>query len=67
MVILTSFVEFITNPYPAHRSVLVLDNCHIHHNEALVDMVIAAGCLILYLPAYTLGFNPIEESFSTCL
>ena len=55
------------NPYPAPRSALVLDNCRIHHNEALVDIVRAAGCLILYLPAYSPDFNPIEESFSTCL
>ncbi|KAF8972450.1 hypothetical protein BDZ97DRAFT_1612960, partial [Flammula alnicola] len=27
------------NPYPAERSVLVLDNCRIHHNDALVDLV----------------------------
>lgn len=55
------------NPYPDFRSVLVLDNCRIHHNEALVDMVRAAGCLILYLHAYSPDSNPIEESFSTCL
>ena len=30
-------------PFPAERSVLVLDNCRIHHNEALVDLVKAAG------------------------
>jgi len=53
------------NPYPDLRSVLVLDNCHIHHNKALVNMIRAAGCLILYLPAYSPDFNPIEESFST--
>jgi len=55
------------NPYPDLRSVLVLDNYCIHHNEALVNMVRAAGCLILYLPAYSPDFNPIEGSFSTCL
>ena len=31
------------NAYPAERSVLVLDNCRIHHNEALVDLVHSAG------------------------
>jgi DDE superfamily endonuclease len=53
------------NPYPDTCSVLVLDNCRIHHNEALVELVHAAGCLILYLPAYSPDLNPIEESFST--
>ncbi|KIJ05939.1 hypothetical protein PAXINDRAFT_50858, partial [Paxillus involutus ATCC 200175] len=27
------------NPFPAERSVLVLDNCRIHYNEDLVDLV----------------------------
>lgn len=31
------------NEYPGHRSILVLDNCRIHHNIALVDLVNAAG------------------------
>lgn len=70
------------NPYPAEQSVLVLDNCRIHHNNAIVELVHAAGqlllfqgcniseiftgCLILYLPAYSPDLNPIEESFSAC-
>ncbi|KAF8224893.1 hypothetical protein L208DRAFT_1368958 [Tricholoma matsutake] len=29
------------NAYPGHHSILVLDNCQIHHNVALVN---AAGC-----------------------
>ena len=35
------------NPYPAERSVLILDNCHIHHNDALVDLVQSAGVFFL--------------------
>jgi transposase len=31
------------NPYPAGRSILVMDNCRIHHNIDLVDVVNAAG------------------------
>jgi transposase len=54
------------NPFPDERSVLVLDNCRIHHNEALTDFVHAAGCLLLYLPAYSPDLNPIKESFSAC-
>jgi transposase len=31
------------NPYPGNRSILVMDNCRIHHNVELVDIVNAAG------------------------
>jgi len=40
------------NPYPANRSILVMDNCRIHHNIELVDIVNAAGmspCLKFYI------------------
>lgn len=37
------------NPYPAHQSILVLDNCQIHHNIDLVDLVNAAGTILLIL------------------
>lgn len=31
------------NPFPDARSVLVLDNCQIHHNDPIVELVRAAG------------------------
>jgi hypothetical protein len=30
-------------PFPAEHSVLVLDNCRIHHNEAIAELVQTAG------------------------
>ena len=61
-------LRFIVNPFPNEWSVLVLDKCCIHHNEALSELVHAAGYLLLYPPAYSLDLNPIEESFSlTCM
>ncbi|KAG2741767.1 hypothetical protein P692DRAFT_201726212 [Suillus brevipes Sb2] len=32
--------------FPAERSVLVLDNCHIHHNEVLIELVESAGLIL---------------------
>ena len=31
------------NPFPLEHSVLVLDNCHIHHNQDFIDLVEQAG------------------------
>jgi hypothetical protein len=31
------------NPFPFEQSVLVLDNCSIHHNEAIYELVNGAG------------------------
>lgn len=55
----------VTNPYPGPRSILVLDNCSIHHAEAVRELVEDdAGCKLVYLPPYSPDFNPIEEAFS---
>lgn len=52
------------SPFPAPRSVLILDNCNTHKSDALRDAVAAAGCILVFLPPYSPDFNPIEESFS---
>ncbi|KAL5534821.1 hypothetical protein ACEPAG_1285 [Sanghuangporus baumii] len=52
------------NSWPGDNSVLILDNCAIHKREELREMVEAEGCQLIFLPAYSPDFNPIEESFS---
>lgn len=37
-----------TNPYPAPRSVLVMDNARIHHAEAIEDLVQDYGLTLPY-------------------
>ena len=55
----------ITTPYPGPRSVLILDNCGIHHSEDVHALIEDdAGCKLVYLPPYSLDFNPIEEAFA---
>ena len=77
------FVEGVVNtmqPYPSSRSVLVMDNCRIHHHEDIERIVhgrcvlsglhyafahnASRGCRLEYLPPYSPDFNPIEFSFS---
>ena len=71
------------NPYPQPQSVLIMDNCCIHHMDALQEILNDAGAsnsnyflsssyyipgiMLLYLPPYSPDLNPIEESFSTCM
>jgi transposase len=51
------------NPYPLPNSVLVLDNCAIHHSDELREILAAKGCRLLYLPPYSPDYNPIELFF----
>ncbi len=47
-------------PIVAPGTVLVLDNARIHHGGNIEQIVIRAGCWLLYLPAYSPDLNPIE-------
>ena len=49
-----------SNPH----SILVMDNCSIHHVAPVVEMVHEVGALVHFLPPYSPDFNPIEEAFS---
>lgn len=51
-------------PYPGPRSVLLMDNCSIHHSEEVRRLCADAGVILDYLPPYSPDFSPIEASFS---
>jgi len=46
------------------RSVVVMDNCSIHHIEPVTSLLNEAGIVTLFLPPYSPDLNPIEEVFS---
>jgi hypothetical protein len=55
----------LTNPYPGPRSVLVLDNCCIHHSDEVRRLIEEeALCKLVFLPPYSPDYNPIEQAFS---
>lgn len=44
--------------------VVVLDNLSVHRGDAVRALVAAHGCRLLYLPAYSPDYNPIELAFA---
>ena len=46
------------------HSVVVLDNCSIHHVYEVRKAIEDVGALVLFLPPYSPDLNPIEEVFS---
>ena len=52
------------NPHPGPNSVLVMDNCRIHHHHDVQRACDEAGVILIYLPPYSPDLNPIEELFS---
>lgn len=49
-----------SNPH----SVVILDNCTVHHVPEVVKSIQDVGALLFFLPPYSPDFNPIEECFS---
>ena len=46
------------------KSILILDNCSIHHIQEVTDYLQSVGVLTFFLPPYSPDLNPIEELFS---
>lgn len=51
---------------PALRpgQVVILDNLSVHKNEAVRERIEACGCRLIFLPAYSPDFDPIEHAFA---
>ena len=45
------------------RSLVLIDNATIHHDDEIVALIRSTGAEILYLPPYSPDFNPIENFF----
>ena len=46
------------------HSVVIMDNCSIHHVPEVVKAIQDVGALLHFLPPYSPDFAPIEETFS---
>jgi transposase len=65
------FIDFIRGqlvpnmqPFPGDNSILILDNCSIHHTHEVQQLLGSLGVLLFFLPPYSPDYNPIEELFS---
>ena len=68
-----SFEEFVEQSLVRHlmpfngvnsHSIVVLDNCSIHHVDHIVNLIESMGVLVLFLPPYSPDMMPIESAFS---
>lgn len=51
------------NSFPGERSVLVHDNCPIHHQERILDAATARGIIVLFLVPYDPDSMPVEFAY----
>jgi transposase len=59
-----AFVREILVPTLHPGQVIIMDNLSSHKSDQVLNLLISAGCQVLFLPAYSPDFSPIEEAFS---
>ena len=58
------YIEQILAPSLHAGQTVILDNLSIHLGPRVRQAIEAKGCRLLFLPAYSPDFSPIEEAFS---
>src|SRR3712207_1763303 len=62
-VVFEAYVEQVLAPSLRRGQIVVVDNLSAHKGERARGLVEERGCQVLYLPAYSPDYNPIEEAF----
>ena len=59
-----AYVEQVLAPSLRKGQMVVMDNLGAHRPKRVRELIEARGCELLYLPAYSPDYNPIEEAFA---
>jgi transposase len=59
-----AYVEQLLLPTLVPGQIVVLDNLPVHKSARARRLIEEAGCMVLFLPAYSPDFNPIELAFA---
>ena len=59
-----AYVDHFLVPTLRPGNIVLLDNAKFHYSKSAIQSIEAAGAAVLYLPAYSPDFNPIEECIS---
>jgi transposase len=58
------YSEHFLVPSLKEGQIVVMDTLSIHKGRKVRELIEACGCQVLFLPAYSPDFSPIEEAFS---
>ena len=59
-----TYLENVLCPALRPGQVVIMDHLSVHKNEAVREKIEACGCRLVFLPAYSPDFSPIENAFS---
>jgi transposase len=58
------YIEQVLAPSLQKGQIVIMDNLSTHKGQHVRKVIEARGCQLLFLPAYSPDFSPIEEAFS---
>lgn len=58
------FLDQVLLPTLQAGQTVIMDNLSVHRRRSVRTRIESAACTVLYLPAYSPDFNPIEHAFS---
>ncbi len=59
-----AYVRRVLSPTLRKGDVVIMDNLSPHKSEPTLSLIAQAGAEVLFLPAYSPDFNPIEQMWS---
>jgi transposase len=59
-----AYVEYVLAPTLEAGQLVIMDNLSAHKPARVRELIESRGCELIYLPAYSPDFNPIEEAFA---
>src|SRR3954447_14180457 len=62
--VFATYLQHFLLPSLSAGTVIVVDNVGAHQPDRIGELVTAAGCQLVFLPAYSPDLSPIEEAFS---
>jgi transposase len=62
--VFATYLQHFLLPALAPGTVVVVDNVGAHQPDRIAELVAAAGCELVFLPAHSPDLSPIEEAFS---
>ena len=62
--VFATYLEHVLLPALRPGQIVVVDNVGAHNPDRIRALIEAAGCLLVFLPAYSPDLSPVEEAFS---
>jgi transposase len=59
-----TYVENVLAPNLKEGQMVIMDNLGAHRPKKIRELIEQRGCELIYLPAYSPDYNPIEEAFA---